>query len=367
MYGLYIHIPFCVSKCLYCDFYSLPGRQHLVDSYIDAVLLEARGYTGEAFKTLYIGGGTPSLLGAQGLQKLMDGLNGTFNLGQLDEATIEANPDSAGEEFFQAAGSTGLTRLSIGVQSLDDDELRKAGRAHNAGQATSAILAAFESGFDDVSADIMIGLPGQTEGSLRNTLHKVLGLGVSHISAYCLAVEEGTPFAHNPPADLPGDDVQAGLYDMTREMLKEHGFIHYEISNFALPGRQCRHNLNYWRGGDYLGLGPAAASHINGKRLKNESDLEKYIEDPLHIEVEEEELGEEGKIGEEAVLRLRLLEDGIDVTAMAARYSMEKVAALAGKLESMAGSGLIISEGGRYRLPYDRVLTSNSIFADILG
>jgi oxygen-independent coproporphyrinogen-3 oxidase len=367
MYGLYIHFPFCVSKCLYCDFYSLPGKQHLIESYIDAVLLEAQRHKGEEFKTLYIGGGTPSLLGADGLQRLMSGLGGIFQLGGLEEATIEANPDSLTEDFLKAALDMGFKRISIGVQSLDDEELKKAGRAHNARQALSAIKAAFESGFDDVSADIMIGLPGQTPESLRTTINIILGAGVTHISPYCLSIEGGTPFANNPPPDLPGDDEEAVLYDLVRDMLREAGFIHYEVSNFALPDRQCRHNLNYWRCGDYLGLGPAAASHIQGHRLKNESSLERYIEDPLHIEIEVEKLSVEGKIGEEAMLRLRLLEEGLDINAMTERYGKERIAPLAAKLESMADSGLLIKVGDSYRLPYRRVLTCNSILVEIIS
>lgn len=367
MYGLYIHVPFCVSKCLYCDFYSLPGKQAWIERYIDAMLIEAQCYKGQGFNTLYIGGGTPSLLGADGLRKLMAGLRETFGLDRLEEATIEANPDSADRDFLKTARSAGFTRLSIGVQSLNDSELSKAGRAHNSVQAVDALRSAYESGFNDVSADIMIGLPGQTPDSLSATLHKVIETGVTHVSAYCLAIEEHTPFALNPPADLPGDDVQAGLYDLVRGLLKGQGFIHYEISNFALPGRQSRHNLNYWRGGGYLGLGPAAASHINGRRLKNESNLDKYIENPLNIAVEEDEIDAGGKVGEEAVLRLRLLEEGVDINEMSRKYGKEETAALAARLRSMSGSGLLVRDGGRYCLPYDRVLTSNSIFIDIIG
>jgi oxygen-independent coproporphyrinogen-3 oxidase len=367
MYWLYIHVPFCASKCLYCDFYSLPGKQHLIDRYIDSILLEAQRCKGDAFKTLYIGGGTPSLLGPSGLKRLMTGLRGTFNLGQVEEATIEANPDSSSSDFLRASRDAGFMRISIGVQSLNDGELKKAGRAHDSAQAIQAVKSAFEAGFDDVSADIMIGLPGQTPESLQETLHKVLKTGVTHISAYCLSVEEGTPFADNLPADLPGDDEEAMLYGLVRDTLKAAGFVHYEVSNFALPGRQCRHNLNYWRGGDYLGLGPAAASHIKGRRLKNESNLEKYIEDPLHIEVEMEELDEAGKIGEEAILRLRLLDEGLDISEMAEKWGEKEVATLAAKLESMASLGTLERQGSRYRLPYDRVLTSNSILVDILG
>ena len=366
MNGLYVHIPFCVSKCLYCDFYSLPGRQSGVDSYIGAVLQEAHKYKGEAFRTLFIGGGTPSLLGAEGLCRLMGGLRGTFRLDKLEEATIEANPESAGEGFFRAARSLGFTRVSIGVQSLDDAELKKSGRAHNAVQALGALRSAFESGFTDVSADIMIGLPGQTLETIKNTLHKIIETGVTHISAYCLSVEDGTPFASDPPDDLPGDDEQAALYEFVREALGRSGFIHYEISNFALPGRECRHNLNYWRGGDYLGLGPAAASHIGGKRLKNVPDLDKYLANPLSLPVETDEIDIGAKVGEEAMLRLRLLQEGLDLDEMAAKFGHENVAALRVKLEALSASGDLIKKGNSYGLPYDRVLTSNGILAGVL-
>lgn len=366
MHGLYIHIPFCVSKCQYCDFYSLPGRQNLIGDYIGALLKEARKFEGEAFRTLYIGGGTPSLLGADGLRRLMEGLKDVFRLNGLEEASIEANPESAGRDFFNMAHSLGFTRVSIGVQSLDDAELRKAGRAHNAGQALDAIRSAFGSGFKDVSVDIMIGLPGQTSDSLGMTLHKVLDAGVTHISAYCLAVEEGTPFAENPPEDMPSDDQQADLYDMVRKMLRSTGFIHYEISNFALPGRECKHNLNYWRGGEYLGLGPAAASHIKGKRLKNASDLDKYLADPLSISIEAEKLHIESKVGEEAMLRLRLLQEGIDVDEMAERFGGENISALHVKLEALVARGDLVKQGSRYCLSRDRVLTSNSILGEVV-
>lgn len=366
MYGLYIHIPFCTSKCPYCDFYSLPGRQGQISSYIDAVLCEAKKYRGEAFRTLYIGGGTPSLLGASGLRKLMAGLRENFQLGNLEEATIEANPESADSDFFNAAKAGGFTRVSIGVQSLDNAELRKAGRVHNAVQAMRAIRMAFDSGFTNVSADIMIGLQGQTLRSLENTLHKILETGITHVSVYCLAVEDGTPLANNVLDDLPCDDEQAVLYDLARNILRRTGFIHYEISNFALQGRQCRHNINYWKGGDYLGLGPAAASHIGGRRLKNESNLENYLKDSLTVRVEEERLELSNKIGEEAMLRLRLLQEGINLEEMTVEFGRENIAPLAIKLENMTAAGSLVLRDKHYCLPYDRVLVSNSIMADVL-
>ncbi|MDD5703157.1 MAG: hypothetical protein PHU23_14055, partial [Dehalococcoidales bacterium] len=187
------------------------------------------------------------------------------------------------------------------------------------------------------------------------------------LSAYCLTIEEGTPFALHVPADLPEEDKQADCYDLMRGILKGNGFSHCEISNFALPGRQCKHNLNYWRGGDYLGLGPAAASHMKGRRLKNEASLDKYLENPLNINAEEEELDIAGKVSEEAMLRLRLLEEGIDISEMALRYGEEKVRQLAEDLTAMFSKGMLLRDGDRYRLPHDKALVSNSILAQVLS
>jgi len=367
MPGLYVHIPFCVRKCSYCDFYSEAGRLHLLDDYLEALLREAGQHRGLSFDTLYIGGGTPSLLGAAGLEQMMAGLAGCFGLSNLKEATIEANPDTAGSEFLGAAVASGVSRLSLGVQSLNDDELTKSGRLHNAGQAMAAIDLARECGFEDISADIIVGLPGQTTQSLENTLCSLVHSAVMHISAYCLSVEPGTEFARHPPPDLPDDDAQAGLFEFAACYLKERGFAHYEISNFARPGRECRHNLNYWRGGEYLGLGPGAASHLDGRRFKNTANLDKYIEDPLASQCEAEELDAEAKSAEEAMLRLRLLEEGLDITDLTARYGIANTYNLQRRLNRLSDDKMLDRAGTRYRLPPERVMTSNRVFIEIIN
>jgi oxygen-independent coproporphyrinogen-3 oxidase len=298
---------------------------------------------------------------------MMRGLADCFDLAKLDEATIEANPDTASGEFLRVAASCGIGRLSIGVQSLKDDELIKSGRLHNAGQALTAIGLARECGFEDISADIIVGLPGQTRTSLANTLCCLVHAAVTHISAYCLSVEAGSEFARRPPPDLPDDDFQAMLFEFASRYLEENGFVHYEISNFALPGRECRHNLNYWRGGDYLGLGPGAASHLNGRRFKNAADLDKYIEDPLATQCEAEELDAETKSAEEAMLRLRLLEDGLDIADLAARYGESNTARLQKRLNKLADDKMLERMGTRYRLPPERVMTSNQVFIEVIN
>ena len=367
MRGLDIHIPFCISKCFYCDFYSITAVPELMDRYIDALLAEADSYMGLSFTTLYIGGGTPSLLGSARLAKLVEGLWRRFDLEDLQEATIEVNPESAGGDLLATAYNLGIRRVSIGAQSLNEDELRKAGRAHDSQQVQDAIGAASHSGFHNISVDVMIGLPGQTEQSLCNTLNILIAAGVNHVSAYCLSIEEGTVFSRFIPPDLPGEDDQACLFQSAVDILAEHGFAHYEISNFALPGSECLHNLNYWRGGEYLGLGTAAASHTGGERFRNAACLERYLEDPSSIREAVERLDEGRKVGEEAMLRLRLLAEGLDITEMAGRYGMDALNRLEIRLDQLVNRQMLARDGDVFRLPPGGALTSNSVFVDVIG
>ena len=460
MLGLYIHIPFCVRKCSYCDFYSLPSHTNTIASYIQAVLLEAQKYSpvsplapsrerdgvrgdsiqcyaevpqNPSFQTLYLGGGTPSLLGPKNLTTLIADLithfvipakagihssvgsglepdrpagRGEFTLPchserseessspnshcesspepvmlvsspltgedqsegvQLLESTSEVNPESATPEFLQTVKNLGFTRLSFGAQSLNDNELRSVGRIHTAKQAIAAIKIAQKLNFKSISADLIIGLPGQTDTSLHKSLQTLVGMGIQHLSVYCLSLEAGTPLANNPPPDLPTDDLQATLFEETRNYLKTCGFAHYEISNFALPGYECLHNLNYWRGGEYLGLGPAAASHLNGKRFKNRANLDAYLENPTAQIEDIEELTAKDKAAEEAILRLRLLEEGLDSEVFTKRFGQENAHDIFTRLDKMVQEGLLIQESTRYRLEPSRIMTSNPIFARVLG
>jgi oxygen-independent coproporphyrinogen III oxidase len=367
MNGLYIHIPFCVRKCAYCDFYSLAGREESRIAYVDAVLKEATRYDGRAFQTLYLGGGTPSLLGPALLERLIHGLRTRLDLSELSEATIEMNPDSATPELMSAAFNAGIRRISIGVQSLSDAELEAVGRVHDSSRAIEAVRLAKGQGFESVSADLIAGFPGQTWDSLRASVEGLTGMGVDHLSLYCLSIEEGTPLAAALPTNLPSDDDQAELFQRARELLAQTGFVHYEISNFARPGHQCQHNLNYWRGGEYVGLGAAAASHVEGKRYRNRADLNAYLADPTGQTEYVERLDIKEKAAEEAMLRLRLLEEGLDMKALADKYSSEAVAGLMGRLDAMMGLGMLLRDGHSYKLHPARVLTSNPIFAEVLG
>jgi oxygen-independent coproporphyrinogen III oxidase len=367
MLGLYIHVPFCVRKCAYCDFYSLPQRAESIEPYIKAVLIEAEKYRGRNFQTLYLGGGTPSLLSAGGLTQLIKGLRHIFNLDELTEATMEANPESATPDLLAAALESGINRISIGVQSLSDIELEKVGRIHSASQAIQAVEQAQKSGFKNISADLILGLPGQDWQSLMMNLETLIGIGIQHLSMYCLSIEPHTQLAMYLPADLPSDDQQAELYDNAGELFKRRGFEHYEISNFALPGYECVHNLNYWRGGEYLGLGPAAASHLEGKRYKNKADLDTYLQNPGGQMEDVEELGAVEKAGEEAILRLRLLQEGLDIYEMAARFGDENVIGLAGRLNKLVTEGALVRNGPNYRFDQTCALVSNQILMKVLG
>jgi oxygen-independent coproporphyrinogen III oxidase len=367
MQGLYVHIPFCVSKCAYCDFYSLPQRLSSLNSYLDAVLIEAGQYAGLDFQTLYLGGGTPSLLGSEGLKYLLGGLKHIFNLANLEEASMEANPESISESLLETARSLGINRISVGVQSLSDQELLNVGRIHSADQAVRALYLAQKVGFANISADVIVGLPGQHWQSLMVTLETLIGLDIQHLSVYCLSIEPHTPLALKPVPDIPTEDGQADLYEQTVTLLEKRGFQHYEISNFAVPGFECLHNLNYWRGGEYLGLGPAAASHLKGRRFKNKADLDAYLIDPRGQVEEIEELKAEDKAAEEAILRLRLLREGLNIDELAAKFGAQNTGGLIERLNSLAEKDLIIRNNSNFRLEPTCALVSNPILARVLG
>jgi len=364
--GLYIHVPFCARKCDYCDFYSLAKSEGRIHDYVEAVLEEAKHYQGLDFNTIYFGGGTPSLLGPENLERLYSGLRKTFGFEKILEATIEANPESLTEEFALSARNCGFDRVSIGIQSLNDGELQSVGRIHSSKKAIDAIGIAVKY-FKRVSADVIIGLPRQTKSSLLSTLSKFVEFGLKHISTYCLSLEEGTKLYQNIPGNLPSDDDQATLFEECRDLLVSKNFHHYEISNFAISGEESIHNINYWKCGEYLGLGPGASSHLNGVRFKNEENLEKYIGAPLSCKLFEEELAPEDKIFEEAMLNLRLLENGADLDLLAQRYDPESISKLQNRLDELFQDGKIEKNGNIYTINSSFVLVSNPIFSKILS
>lgn len=283
--GIYVHIPFCRSKCEYCDFYSIPGARSrdLMDRYLDAVILHireaAQGAAGYEVDTVYFGGGTPSFFGAGGLAKIFAEIDRRFDVSRDAEVSLEANPDSVTLPMLTRLRRAGFNRISIGVQSDDDEMLKKLGRPHTYEQARQAVQRAREVGFANVSVDLMYGLPNQTLTGWKETVENVLTLKPDHLSAYALRVEEGTPlWNYRDCANLPDDDRQADMYLSACRILRDYGYEHYEISNFAKPGFASRHNLKYWNLDEYLGFGPSAASDFGGKRFSAVADLRGYID-----------------------------------------------------------------------------------------
>ena len=281
--GIYIHIPFCASKCSYCDFYSLAGCDASMPEYHQALLrhLDESAHAIGQYEvdSVYFGGGTPSYYGADRIIDLFNALKLNGNVRLDAEVTVECNPDSISLNALKLLREEGVNRLSIGVQASDNNLLKLIGRRHNFQQAQKAIYNARLAGFDNVSVDLMYGLPSQTKSDWAETLAKIVELHPEHISCYGLKLEEGTPMydEYRGSPILPSDDEQADMYCYAAEMLKRYGYEHYEISNFCAPGFESRHNLKYWRLEDYMGFGPGAASCVGNQRYSFVKDLRRYI------------------------------------------------------------------------------------------
>lgn len=282
--GLYLHIPFCRQKCLYCDFPSVSQMEHLYQSYTEALRREIAGqgllFSDCAVNTIYIGGGTPTILPQSLLLSLIQEVKNSFFLDPNNEFSIEVNPGTVTGDTLTMLKSAGINRVSFGIQSFDDEIMHTLGRIHNAKQGIDTIRLAQQSGFQNISMDLMFDLPGQTIEHWHRSLKMASTLGVKHISAYGLKIEDETPFAQQLEQgilQMPADDEQEAMYDLTNHYLPEKGYIRYEISNYARPGYECRHNLKYWTHQSYLGLGAAAHSFIKGNRIANVSNINQYI------------------------------------------------------------------------------------------
>ncbi|MBI4396302.1 MAG: radical SAM family heme chaperone HemW [Elusimicrobia bacterium] len=315
--GLYIHIPFCGAKCHYCHFASFPGRLAEIPRTLAALHKEFQAHQGETIETLFVGGGTPTVLSPAQWRTLMGSVRQVFTLAPEVEATTEANPESAAPEVLSALRELGFNRLSLGLQAAQDRLLKRIGRRHSYAQFETCYRAARSAGFQNVNFDLMYGLPSQTLADWRETLDRALSLNPEHVSAYALTVEEATAFAHEGvEAD---DDLQADMYEAAADAFESAGYVHYEISNFARPGFECRHNLRYWRSQSYVGAGVSAAGYENGVRRKNTEDLTRYLsamETGGSVIEEEVSLPEPERVGEELMLSLRLRE-GIKVSQRA--------------------------------------------------
>lgn len=401
--GLFIHIPFCRTKCLYCDFCSFVSRdEQQREAYVGALLreIEARGTKDYSVDTVYFGGGTPSLLSAEQIGRILGEINESFNVSPDAEITLECNPmmksfssnnpsvskadtslytreaPSAGairvecadlyeaRKYFKKLRDFGVNRLSMGVQSAVDEELKLIGRRHSFEDAKATFLAARGAGFENISVDLMLGIPSQTLDSLRASANQVIKLAAEHISIYSLQLEEGTPlYRMRERYSLADDDTAADMYELVVKMMKDAGYRHYEISNFARGGRESKHNSKYWRLDEYLGLGLAAHSDFGGKRLENTRDMERYLggewlEAASDISNSEREF-------EFLMLGLRTA-DGISKSEFLARFGVDFDEKYGKRVEKFKKMGYFCEKGDALALTESGFEVSNAILTEIL-
>ncbi len=380
--GVYIQVPFCQSKCTYCNFHTGVVARERYQPYADAVcreISEAREFVGETVDTIYVGGGTPSLLDPAALATMIAALSANYRVTD-SEVTLEADPETIDAQKAAAWRAAAFNRVSMGVQSFHDDELRAAGRMHRRADIFSAVAALRESGFENISMDLIAGLPHQTRESWESSVAEMLALRPEHISLYLLEIDEGSRLgreslaggARYSAAAIPSDDAQAEFYESACARLAAAGYEHYEISNWALPERRSRHNLKYWRREPYLGFGAGAHSFDGATRWANAHDSARYVEmigKGISPREQIEPVTARQALDEEIFLGLRQLE-GIDLDAIAARFNGEFSScadSLSDKLKRLQAEGLIETEGTRVRLAPGRLAVSNEVFVELLG
>lgn len=373
-FGVYLHVPFCATRCGYCDFNTYtagqlgPGASQ--GDYLDAIIRELEmavasdpGLARPA-DTVFVGGGTPSLLGADGLRRLLDGVRNSFGLADGAEVTTESNPESTSPEFFEGILDAGFTRVSLGMQSAVPHVLATLDRTHTPGRPAAAVAEARAAGFEHINLDVIYGTPGESMADLDTTLAAVLDTEVDHVSAYSLIVEQGTAIARKVrrgELPMPDDDDLADRYERIDAALSQAGFSWYEVSNWARPGGACRHNLVYWRDGNWWGAGPGAHSHVDGRRFHNVKHPARYSATvsagDLPIK-DSETLTDEDRHVEKIMLGLRLSE-GIDVALL---HEEERRRA-----RRQADEGMLVFDGGRVRLTDRGRLLADAIIVDILS
>ena len=374
MAGVYVHIPFCASRCSYCDFFSTLRREEMGDCYVEALLAEAAlrrmELRGEAVKTLYVGGGTPSQLPLPLFVRLLDGLREGLGLDTVEEFTVEANPDDVTSEWCAGMVSLGVNRVSMGVQSFQDDILRFIGRRHTARQAIEAVDRLHDAGINNVSIDLIYGLPGQTVESWSRSVDQAVALDPQHVSAYGLTYEEGTRLWHQRERgeviEVPEEQC-VEMYRILVDKLQAAGFEHYEISNFALPGFHSRHNSAYWDETPYLGLGAAAHSYDGVIRRYNPSDLKMYIDKVMSGETayQQERLTRWERYDERVMLGLRTAR-GVDADVLRQEFGDEAWRHFVDVAERHMALGNLEKKASRYVLTRDGVMLSDSVVRDLM-
>jgi oxygen-independent coproporphyrinogen-3 oxidase len=367
--GIYVHIPFCKSKCDYCDFYSLAGREEDMAKYQKALLAQIKALAplakGRPVDTIYFGGGTPSYYGDKRLRELLSALQHHFSVGKQAEITVECNPDSVDPKSIARLRRAGVNRISLGMQSGNPQELRCIHRIHTPRQAAQAVADIRQARIENLSLDLIYGLPGQTMASWKDTLAQAMELAPDHLSCYGLKVEPGTPLAQRVALGqvLPDEDAQADLYLTTVEILQKGGYRQYEISNFAKPGKESRHNLKYWMGREYLGFGPGAHSYFGGRRYAYPRDLDTFLSGKA-APVQETTVSPAEQAREYLLLRLRTTR-GIEEWEYRREFGLN-FEPISRRLEFFETHHWAEQSGHRWHLTPEGFLLSNTLILDLL-
>ncbi|MBR5247392.1 MAG: oxygen-independent coproporphyrinogen III oxidase [Lachnospiraceae bacterium] len=371
---LYLHIPFCVRKCHYCDFLSGPADASLQEQYMKALLAELSGRSGECreyqVQTVFVGGGTPSVVDAVWMDRIVEEIKRSYDLAEDAEITIEINPGTVDRDKLEIYKRAGINRLSIGLQSAVDEELRRLGRIHTPEQFLRTYQEAAGAGFTNINVDVMSALPGQTPESYRRTLDMLMGLcpRPAHISAYSLIIEEGTPFHdlwEQGKLELPDEDNDRLMYALTGEVLGANGYHRYEISNYALDGYECRHNCGYWQRKEYLGFGIGAASLMKEWRFRNGQDIRKYVDSPLFQREELKQLSLEERMEEFLFLGLRMTK-GVSCEAFLKAFGQRITDVYGEVIQRNMRDGLLAFKEGSYHLTDRGMDVSNYVMAQFL-
>lgn len=369
---LYIHIPFCVRKCAYCDFLSGPADEETIEDYVNHLCEEVKSAKkrtdGYEITTIFFGGGTPSLLKGEQMENIMQTIQETFMISCEAEITMEMNPGTVTEEKLFSYKNAGINRLSIGLQSVHNEELKMLGRIHTYETFLETYQLARKVGFTNINVDLISAIPGQTVESWKETLETIVKLGPEHISAYSLIIEEGTPFfekyGENSPggSELPSEEEERQIYWETKTLMEQYGYYRYEISNYAKEGYECRHNIGYWERTPYLGFGIGAASLFEEKRWNNPEDLENWKAD---LEVEVQKLSREEQMEEFMFLGLRMMQ-GISKEKFSDTFGKMIENIYGEQIEKLKELELLEEEGDRIRLTEKGIDVSNSVFVEFL-
>jgi oxygen-independent coproporphyrinogen-3 oxidase len=367
--ALYVHLPFCRRKCRYCSFVSYENRENDIPLYLETLGKELKQRShGERISSIYLGGGTPSLIPVKALGALLNTIAGLFTLDKTAEISMEANPGTVDKAYLKSIRGLGVNRLSLGIQSFNDPELAMLGRIHTADEAKDAARFAREAGFDNLNLDLIYGIPGQAKADWQRSLETALTMKPEHLSLYALTLEHDTPMqlmineGRLPKID---PDLSADLYELAEDLLEKHGYNHYEISNWALNGRECRHNLVYWHNLPYLGVGAAAHSCLEGYRLANTANLDKYLSafsgNAAQVPEMDEKIDSQLELAETVILGLRLGE-GIKKETIKNRFGIDIMESYRGQIKEMADAGLLKTNNGHLSLTPRGRLLSNEVF-----